>query len=145
MALAVAFDTLKLARKLEAAGLDHQQAAGVSEAMAEAMTTAEIATKADVREAQAATMAAITEVKTETMAAIAEVKAALRESEQRQESRLRESEHRQAAENAAMRSDMNALRSDMKAMELRMTVKLGGLIAAGIATLAVILRLMLPH
>jgi len=35
MALAVAFDTLKLARKLEAAGFDRRQADDISEAMAE--------------------------------------------------------------------------------------------------------------
>ena len=52
------------------------------------MTTAEIATKADLREARA-----------ETMAAIAKVKADLHESEQRQ-----------SAENAAIRSDMKAAR-----------------------------------
>ena len=125
MALAVAFDTLKLARKLEAAGFEHKQAADTAEALAEAMTTAEIATKADIREAQAATKADIREVQAdiERLAAankadIAEVKAALRESEQRQ-----------VAENATMRAEA-------KAMELRMTIKLGGLIAAGVALLA---------
>ncbi|KAF0112278.1 MAG: hypothetical protein FD149_2463, partial [Rhodospirillaceae bacterium] len=149
MALAVAFDTLKLVRKLEAAGFEHQQAADVSEAMAEAFAIAEVATKADIdrlaaankadlREAHAATMAAISDVKTETMAAIADVKTA-----------LRESEHRQAIENAAIRSDMKAenvamradmkaestaVRSDMKAMELRMTIKLGVMLAALFAT-----------
>ena len=169
MATAVAFDTLKLARKLEAAGFEHQQAADVSEAMAEAFAIAEVATKADIerlaaankadireaqaatmaaiREAQAATMAAISEVKTATMAAIAEVKTALRESEHRQaaenvamRSALRESEQRQIAENATMRAEMKAenttMRAEAKALELRMTIKLGSLIAAGVAVLA---------
>ncbi|KAF0112690.1 MAG: Uncharacterized protein FD149_2382 [Rhodospirillaceae bacterium] len=118
MATAVAFDTLKLARKLEAAGFEHKQAADTAEALAEAMTTAEIATRADVREAQAATMAAIAEVK----------------------SALRESEQRQAAENVA-------IRSDMKAMELRLVIKLGVMLAAfftmAAGTVAVAIRLLL--
>ena len=42
---------------------------------------------------------------------------------------MRELEQRQAAENAAMRAEI-------KAMELRMTIKLGGLIAAGVVVLA---------
>jgi len=45
VAVAVAFDTLKLARKLEAAGFAQKQAADTSEALAEALTTAELVTK----------------------------------------------------------------------------------------------------
>lgn len=45
---AIPFDTLKMARKLEAAGFPGPQAAGAAEAMAEAMAGAELATKADV-------------------------------------------------------------------------------------------------
>jgi hypothetical protein len=45
---AIPFDTLKMARKLEAAGFPGPQAAGAAEAMAEAMSGAELATKSDV-------------------------------------------------------------------------------------------------
>ena len=45
---AVPFDTLKLARGLEEAGMSPQMAAGTVEALAEAMGSAELATKADV-------------------------------------------------------------------------------------------------
>jgi hypothetical protein len=45
---AVPFDTLKFARRLEDAGLSAPAAAGASEALAEALTGAEIATKTDV-------------------------------------------------------------------------------------------------
>jgi hypothetical protein len=45
---AVPFDTLKIAPKLEAAGFSGPQAAGASEAMAEAMAGSELATKADI-------------------------------------------------------------------------------------------------
>jgi len=46
---AIPFDTLKMARKLEAAGFPGPQAAGAAEAMAEAMSGAELATKADLQ------------------------------------------------------------------------------------------------
>ena len=45
---AIPFDTLKMARKLEAAGFPGAQAAGTAEAMAEAMSGSELATKADL-------------------------------------------------------------------------------------------------
>ena len=45
---AVPFDTLKLARKLEASGMAGAMAAGTAEALAEAMGGAEVATKADI-------------------------------------------------------------------------------------------------
>jgi hypothetical protein len=45
---AVPFDTLKMAQRLEAAGFAAPQAAGASEALAEALTGADLATKADI-------------------------------------------------------------------------------------------------
>ena len=129
MATAVAFDTLKLARKLEAAGFEHKQAADTAEALAEAMTTAEIATKADIREAQAATKADITEVKADireaqaaTKADIAEVKTATMAAIAEVKTALRESEHRQAAENVAMRA---ALRESELRLEAKLEAKIG--------------------
>lgn len=48
---AVAFDTLKLARKLrDTAQMTQVQAEGVADALAEAMSGAELATKSDIRE-----------------------------------------------------------------------------------------------
>jgi hypothetical protein len=47
---AVPFDTLKLARRLEGAGLSSQQAGGGAESLAEAMSGAELATGADIDE-----------------------------------------------------------------------------------------------
>ncbi len=48
---AVAFDTLKLARKLrDTAHMSQEQAEGIADALAEAMSGAELATKGDLRE-----------------------------------------------------------------------------------------------
>lgn len=74
--MAVAFDILKLARKLEAAGFAQKQAADTSEALAEALTTAELVTKEylDFR--------------------LRETELRLRETEQRLEAKTRETELR---------------------------------------------------
>ena len=45
---AIPFDTLKMARRLESAGFSGGQAAGAAEAMAEAMSGGELATKKDL-------------------------------------------------------------------------------------------------
>ena len=50
--MTVAFDTLKLARRLEAAGFSMQQAQDTAEALAETLT-ATVATQGDVRAVQA--------------------------------------------------------------------------------------------
>ena len=50
---AVAFDTLKLARTLrDTAKMSQEQAEGVADALAEAMSGAELATKGDIRETE---------------------------------------------------------------------------------------------
>lgn len=46
--MSTAFDTLKLATRLEAAGLPRQQAVGTSEALAEALSRSDVATKNDL-------------------------------------------------------------------------------------------------
>jgi hypothetical protein len=49
---AVPFDTLKLARRLESAGFPTKQAGDTAEALADAMSGAELATKADLTAVQ---------------------------------------------------------------------------------------------
>jgi len=49
---AVAFDTLKLARRLESAGFTREQADGAAEALADSLST-ELATKSDLAELRA--------------------------------------------------------------------------------------------
>ena len=65
---AVAFDTLKLARKLrDTAQMSQAQAEGVADALAEAMSGAELATKTDIALSEAAIKAEIAESRTETL------------------------------------------------------------------------------
>jgi Protein of unknown function (DUF1640) len=61
----VSFDTLKVARKLEQAGFSAQQAEAVAESLKDALTTSEVATKADLREIAAELRAEIAEVRSE--------------------------------------------------------------------------------
>lgn len=68
---AVAFDTLKLARTLRSdAKMSAEQAEGIAQALAEAMSGSDVATKADIREAELRLEARITTVAAETKADI---------------------------------------------------------------------------
>jgi hypothetical protein len=71
---AVPFDTLKLARKLEASGMTGPMAAGTAEALAEAMGGSELATKADV----AGVKAEIADLRTELKGDINDLRTALK-------------------------------------------------------------------
>src|SRR3954452_16801410 len=104
------FDTLSYARRLKQAGLPEAQAEAIADATRE-LVVQDVATKAD-----------IAALKADVAAVRAELKADI----------------------AVLRSDMAALRSYMAALEqrltalietqaLRLTVRLGGLIAIGIA------------
>jgi hypothetical protein len=71
---AVPFDTLQLARKLEASGMAGPMAAGTAEALAEIMVGSDLATKADI----AATKVDIASLRTELKADIAGLRTELK-------------------------------------------------------------------
>jgi hypothetical protein len=71
----ITFDTLKLARKLEAAGFPQKQAADTAEALAESLgEVSDLATKADM----AALRSDMAELKAELKADMAELRAEIR-------------------------------------------------------------------
>src|SRR6266702_2092705 len=72
---AVPFDTLKLARRLESAGFPPKQAGDTAEALADAMSGAELATKADIVAVQAGLKGEIAALRAELKAEIATLKA----------------------------------------------------------------------
>jgi hypothetical protein len=75
---AVAFDTLKLARKLrDSAEMSQVQAEGVADALAEAMSGAELATKSDLAELKAELRADLVEVEHHLEAKIAAVQVSI--------------------------------------------------------------------
>ena len=126
---AVPFDTLKLARGLEEAGMPPQMAAGTVAALAEAIGSSELATKDDV----SAVKADVSAVKSAVNAVRAEIAAA--------ESRL-------MAVIAAFKADVDRRFevSDAKLELLRrdMTIKLGGMLIVATGVILAALRFM-PH
>jgi len=71
---AVPFDTLNMARRLQASGLEGQVAAGLVDALVEAMTGADLATKSDVGSVAASVDGLRTELKGEIAALRTELK-----------------------------------------------------------------------
>jgi multidrug efflux pump subunit AcrA (membrane-fusion protein) len=71
----VPFDTLKLARRLEGAGFPPKQAGDTAEALAEAMSGAELATATDLDRVRAELKAEIAALRTELKAEIAALRA----------------------------------------------------------------------
>jgi hypothetical protein len=121
---AVRFDTLKLARSLEAAGMTAPLAAGTSEALAEALAGGEFATKSDIAEVKHDIAALRSELKAEIGSVHNEV-GSLR---------------------SEMHNEIGSLRSEMKASDelLRrdMTIKLGSMILIAVGVLLAAMRFM---
>lgn len=75
----ITFDTLKLARKLEAAGFPHAQAADTAEALADSLgEVSGLATKADLVELKVELKADMAELRTELKTEMAELRAEIR-------------------------------------------------------------------
>lgn len=127
---AVAFDTLRFSQRLVEAGLTSTQAAGISAATAEAMgeLVGQLATRHDHamlrQELKADAEALRHELKAEFAVFRQEVRsdaAALREE---------------------LKADVSGLHRDMERLELRMTVKLGTMIAGAVVLTAALTRLL---
>ena len=122
---AVPFDTLKLARRLESAGFSPKQAGDTDEALAEAMSGAELATKADVAAVGSSLKAEIAAVRAELTAEIAAVRAELK------------------AEIAAVRAE---LKSEIELLRRDLTIRLGSMIVVAVGIpLAAMRYLPPPH
>jgi chromosome segregation ATPase len=103
--MTVAFDTLKLADRLEGAGMPSQQAKGVAAALAETLTGA-VATAADLRESELRLRSEIREVELRLRSEIREVESRLRTEIGEVESRLR-------SEIATVRTEISDLRAEI--------------------------------
>lgn len=131
---AVPFDTLKLARGLEAAGLAAPVAAGTAEALAEAMGGADLATKSDIAGLRTELVGRMDAWGADTSAKFAAMSMDMN------------------AKFAAMGMDMNAkfmaMNADFTAkMELLrrdMTIRLGSLVLVGVGVILAAMRFM-PH
>src|SRR5450631_4406457 len=117
---AVPYETPKMAQRLEAAGFAAPQAAGAAEALAEALTSADLATKADINTLRSELKADIGSLRTEVKADIGSLRSELK-------------------------GDIASLRSDIELLRRDMTIRLGGMMVVGFGVLAVIIRLAPPH
>src|SRR5438067_2745089 len=115
---AVPFDTLKLARRLEAAGFPTQQAGDMAEGIAEALS--ELATKADLAALRNEIAADIAALRADAKADIAGLRNEIR------------------ADIAALHADMEMLRRDM-------TIRLGGMIVIAVGVLLTAMRYFTLH
>ena len=129
---AIPFDTLKLARGFEAAGMSPAMANGSAEALAVAMKDTDCATKADV-----------TLVRTELKGDIAALRIELKSDIAALRTELKGD---MAAFQASVKTDFAAVVANFEILRRDMTIKLGGMIflAAGL-TIAAMRFLPPPH
>ena len=118
-----AFDTLTYAKKLRESGFTERQAEAQAEAL-RAVVEANLATKSDIELVRRE----IEQLRSETRGL---------EVSLRREIELLRAELKKDIESlrAELKGDIELVRAGVNASELRMTVRLGGLIAAGVALL----------
>ena len=133
------FDTLKLARRLQTAGMPADQASGLAEALSETMTT-ELATKSDLKELRSWAMAELAALRGEMQAEFAKLREEMRTG--------------QAALREEMRTGQAALREEMRTGQAQLRLEIaqsknetvrwmiGLFIAQTTVTLGAILRLV---
>jgi ribosomal protein L29 len=129
----MAFDTLSYARRLKQAGMPEAQAEAVAEATRDAIA-ADAATKGDIERLEASTKAEFADVRHE----IATLRADLTHE-------IETVRHEVAALRTELKNDAAALEARMStamdSLGLRLTIRLGGLIAVAVAVLAAIIKL----
>ena len=146
MAHAMRIDSLKFARKLEAAGLDRKAAEAIAEGVSE-VDVSDLATKTDIADLRSATKTDIAELRSATKADIAELRSATQAdiAELRQEiGSLRAATKSDIAE---LRSEIVSLRGATKAdiAELRAELfRQLWIMAAGIVALTFTLSKLFP-
>jgi len=141
----VAFDTLEFVKRLRAANFTEAQAEAMAEAIA-AVVTEQLATKADLQELRRELGSDINELRRYMDAGLETVR---RDLETQIEGVRRDLE----TQNAALRRDLEAqiegvrhevaeLRREIKESEYRVTIRLGGMLAAAIAVVAALVKLL---
>lgn len=138
---AVPFDTLKLARRLESAGFPPQQAGDTAEALAEAMSGAQLATSADIASVRTEVTTQGSELRTEIRTQGSQLRAeiAAQGSELRAEIAALRSEFR--AEIAAVRAELKA---EIELLRRDLTIRLGSMIVVAVGILLAAIRYLPP-
>ena len=134
------FDTHRAVKKLTGAGFSEGQAEALIDAVRDEQEA--LATKADLLAVRADLREEISALRAELKEDIAVLRAELKEdigalrTETKEDIAVLRAELKEDI--IVLRADNNAVRSEMQALELRMTLRLGGLVAAGVAILAVL-------
>ncbi len=150
---AVPFDTLKFARKLEASGMAPATAAGTAEALTEAMTGAELATKTDIATTHTAIgnlrielkgdiEALRTEVKSEIGALRTEVKSEIGALRTELKTEIGTLRTELKGDNTSLRAE---LKSDIELLRRDLVIKLGSIAIVGVGILLAAMRYMPVH
>ncbi|MGH8489571.1 MAG: hypothetical protein ACREXS_12090 [Gammaproteobacteria bacterium] len=117
---AIAFDTLKFAKRLKEAGFTEQQAEALAVAEAE-LVEENLATKRDLKELEVALKRDIKELETSLKRDIKELETSLKRD-------IKELE--------------TSLKHDMKELEYRMTLKLGAMMVVAVGAVATLVKLL---
>ena len=146
---AIPFDTLKMARKLEAGGFPGTQAAAAAEAMAEAMSGAELATKSDLMAVKGELLGVTTGLqheidmlRTDMMREIGLVRTEMA----REIGQLRTdmaNEFRLVRTDTAR--DTGLVRTEVEILRRNMTIRLGAMMVVSTGILLAAMRLMPMH
>lgn len=141
---AIVFDTLRLAQKLEAAGFTAQQAQGAATAISEVLGE-HVATQRDVQDIRRdigdarKDVAAVHKDIAAVHREIADVRKDMLEIEARMRSESAAEAKTLRAEAAA---ESKALRAEIRDMGQQLTIRLGGMMAAAIAIVAALVKLL---
>ena len=139
---AVPFDTLKFARKLEASGMAPATAAGTAEALTEAMTGAELATKTDIATTHTAIGNLRIELKGDIEALRTEVKSEIGALRTELKTEIGTLRTELKGDNTSLRAE---LKSDIELLRRDLVIKLGSIAIVGVGILLAAMRYMPVH
>ena len=125
---AVTFDTLKFVETLKEAGVPETQAKAFSTAVQESHEAADLVTKADLREYESTIRGDLEKLETGLCHEIRDLRHEMKELETGLRHEMKDVE--------------TGLRHEIKELELRMTIKLGSIVIAGLGVLTLIFKFL---
>jgi protoporphyrinogen oxidase len=137
----IAFDTLEFVKRLKAANFSEAQAEAMAEAIA-AVVTDQLATKADLQDLRRELGSDINELRRQLEAGLEAGRRDLEAVRRNLETQIETLRRDLEAQNEAVRRDVAELRREIKESEYRVTIRLGGMLAAAIAVVAALVKLL---
>ena len=135
---AIAFDTLKFAKRLQEAGFTEQQAEALAAAEAE-LIEENLATKRDV----AGVMQTIKELEVSLRRDMKELEVSLKRDMKELEASLkRDMKELEASLGRDMKELEVSLKRDMQDLEYRMTIKLGAMLVVAVGAMAALVKIL---